>query len=154
MRVLQVNQQVKPVTPNCKTYGGPHSFSDCPATVGQTQNVYAAGAYQGNTITNPKEDLKDITTRSGTAYQVSTIPTTTSSSSPVVERETKATKETVHLTNNGSTEDVQPLVVLTESLILNSKPVVTPIIELVASPVSTPRPNQKPSIPYPSRLQD
>nr|GFC16618.1 reverse transcriptase domain-containing protein [Tanacetum cinerariifolium] len=46
MRVLQVNQQNKAVTPNCETFGGPHSFSDCPATVGQTQNVYAVGAYQ------------------------------------------------------------------------------------------------------------
>nr|GEX10747.1 reverse transcriptase domain-containing protein [Tanacetum cinerariifolium] len=46
MRVLQVNQQVKAVTPNCETCGGPHSFSDCPATVGNTQNVYVAGAYQ------------------------------------------------------------------------------------------------------------
>nr|GEV84813.1 hypothetical protein [Tanacetum cinerariifolium] len=45
MRVLQVNQQVKAVTPNYETCGGPHSFSDCPATVGNTQNVYAAGAY-------------------------------------------------------------------------------------------------------------
>nr|GFB40799.1 reverse transcriptase domain-containing protein [Tanacetum cinerariifolium] len=48
MRVLQVNQQVKEVTPNCKTCGGPHSCNDCPATVGNTQNVYATGAYQGN----------------------------------------------------------------------------------------------------------
>nr|GFC27767.1 hypothetical protein [Tanacetum cinerariifolium] len=46
MRVLQVNQQVKVVTPNCETCGGPHCFSDCLATVGNTQNVYAAGAYQ------------------------------------------------------------------------------------------------------------
>nr|GEV62751.1 reverse transcriptase domain-containing protein [Tanacetum cinerariifolium] len=46
MRVLQVNQQVKAVTPNCETCGYPHSFSDCPATVGNTQKVYAAGAYQ------------------------------------------------------------------------------------------------------------
>nr|GFB12767.1 hypothetical protein [Tanacetum cinerariifolium] len=46
MRVLQVNQQVQAVTPSCETCGGPHSFNDCPATVGQTQNVYAVGAYQ------------------------------------------------------------------------------------------------------------
>nr|GEV48171.1 reverse transcriptase domain-containing protein [Tanacetum cinerariifolium] len=134
MRVLQVNQQVKAVTPSCETCGGPHSFSDCPATIGNTQNVYAAGAYQvhedeyrfifgsgtllGNTITNQKEDLKGITTRSGTAYQGPMIPTT-SSSSPIVERETEATKDTP-----------------------------------VDSPVSAPRPNQRPSIPYPSRLQD
>nr|GEV92497.1 hypothetical protein [Tanacetum cinerariifolium] len=48
IRVLQVNQQVKAVTQSCETCGGPHSFNDCPATVGNTQNVYAAGAYQGN----------------------------------------------------------------------------------------------------------
>nr|GEY43052.1 reverse transcriptase domain-containing protein [Tanacetum cinerariifolium] len=114
MRVLQVNQQVKTVTPNCKTCGGPHSYSDCPATVGQNQNVYAAGAYQGsrtlpsNTITNPKEDLKGITTRSGTAYQGPTIPTSFS---------------------------------------------LPQVVELV-SPVSALKPNQKPSIPYPSRLHD
>nr|GEY52806.1 reverse transcriptase domain-containing protein [Tanacetum cinerariifolium] len=239
MRVLQVNQQVKAVTPNCETCGGPHSFSDFIATVGNTQNVYTAGAYQdnylgppgfnqnqnrnnqnhnfqnqnwnqgnhhpqgnnqgrsqffeganqvvttneftnfikendailknmkinmtsltnsnlelknmfgqfikmntapssssgtlpGNIITNPKEDLKGITTRSGTAYPGSTIPTT--SSSPVVERETKVTKDTMHSTNNGSIEDVQPLVVLTESPIMNSELIISPIIKPVASP--------------------
>nr|GEU66854.1 reverse transcriptase domain-containing protein [Tanacetum cinerariifolium] len=108
----------------------------------------------GNTITNPKEDLKGITTRSGTAYQGPTIPTTTSSFSLVVERETEATKDTVHPTNNGITEDVQPPVVQTESPILNSEPVISPIIELVASPVSALKPNQRPSIPYPLRFQD
>nr|GEZ02938.1 reverse transcriptase domain-containing protein [Tanacetum cinerariifolium] len=45
MRVLQVNQQVKAVTPNYETCGSPHSFNDCPAIVGQTQNVYIARAY-------------------------------------------------------------------------------------------------------------
>nr|GEZ74696.1 hypothetical protein [Tanacetum cinerariifolium] len=48
IRVLQVNQQVNAVTLNCETCGGPHSFSNCPATIGNTQHVYAAGAYQGN----------------------------------------------------------------------------------------------------------
>nr|GEV24042.1 reverse transcriptase domain-containing protein [Tanacetum cinerariifolium] len=38
MKVLQINQQVKAVTPSCETYGGPQSYNDCPATVGQTQN--------------------------------------------------------------------------------------------------------------------
>nr|GEV50036.1 reverse transcriptase domain-containing protein [Tanacetum cinerariifolium] len=108
----------------------------------------------GNTITNQKEELKGITTHSGTAYQGPTIPTTSSSLPPVVERETKATKDTVHPTNNGSTEDIQPPIVQSESPILNSKPVVAPIIEPVASPVSALKPNQKLSIPYPSRLHD
>nr|GFA41493.1 reverse transcriptase domain-containing protein [Tanacetum cinerariifolium] len=83
----------------------------------------------GNIITNPKEDLKGITTRSGTAYQGPMIPTTTSSLPPVVERETEATKDMVHPTNNGSIEEVQPLVVPIESPILNSEPVISSIIE-------------------------
>ncbi|GKC55890.1 hypothetical protein Tco_1083488 [Tanacetum coccineum] len=44
-KMLQTNQQVNSVTPSCETCGGPHSYNNCPATVGQTQNVYAAGAY-------------------------------------------------------------------------------------------------------------
>nr|GEY04186.1 reverse transcriptase domain-containing protein [Tanacetum cinerariifolium] len=47
---------VKAVEPNCVTCGG-------------------SGTLPSNTITNPKEDLKGITTRSGVAYQGSTIPT-------------------------------------------------------------------------------
>nr|GEY32641.1 reverse transcriptase domain-containing protein [Tanacetum cinerariifolium] len=62
------------------------------------------------------------------------IPTTSPSLPPVIERETDATKDMVHPTNNESTEDVQPLVVLTDSLILNSEPVISPIIEPGASP--------------------
>nr|GEY36457.1 reverse transcriptase domain-containing protein [Tanacetum cinerariifolium] len=116
MRVLQVKQQVKVVTLNCETCGGPHSFSDCPTTVGNTQNVYVVGAYQ--------------------------------------EHETEATKDTVHPTNNRSTKDVQSLVIQSESPILNSDPVNSPTIEHVASPVSALKPNLRPSIPYPSRLQD
>nr|GFA02515.1 reverse transcriptase domain-containing protein [Tanacetum cinerariifolium] len=153
---------MKAVTLNCETCGGPHSFNDCPATVGNNQNVHAAGAYQGNsyhphgnrnllsyrsdiylgplgsetlpgnTITNPKEELKRITTRCGTAYQAPTI-STTSSLPPVVECETEATKDTVHPTNKGSTKNVQPPIVQTESPILNSEPVIAPIIEPVVS---------------------
>nr|GEV78380.1 reverse transcriptase domain-containing protein [Tanacetum cinerariifolium] len=40
----------------------------------------------------------------------------------------------MHPTNNGSTEDVQPPVVRSESLILDSEPVISLIIEPVASP--------------------
>nr|GEY33804.1 reverse transcriptase domain-containing protein [Tanacetum cinerariifolium] len=108
----------------------------------------------GNTITNPKEDLNGITTRSGTAYQGPTVPTTSSSHPLVVERETEVTKDMVHPTNNGSTKDVQPPVVQTKTLILNFEPVVAPIIEPVVAPVSALKPNQKPLIPYPSTLHD
>nr|GEW35398.1 hypothetical protein [Tanacetum cinerariifolium] len=273
IKVLQINQQVKAVAHNCETCGGPHSSNDCSATVGQTQNVYAAGAYnqggnsyqpqgnrnllsyrsdnylgplgfnqnqnqnnqnpnyqnrnqdnnhgilQGNnqgrnqffqeashgqnpppayqasgyqaptnmtsltnsnlelknmfgqfikmntasslasgtlpsnTITNPKEDLKGITTRSGNAYKGPTIPTT-SSLPQVVERETEVKKDTVLPTNNGSTKDIQPPVVQIETPIPNFEPVVSPVVELVVAPISASKPNQKSSIPYPSRLHD
>ncbi|GJW86415.1 reverse transcriptase domain-containing protein [Tanacetum coccineum] len=103
-----------------------------------------SGTLPSNTVTNPKEDLKGITTRSGVAYKGPTIHTT--SSPKVVEREPEVTKDTMLPTNNGSTEDVQPPVV----------PVVhhESISEPVNAPVSASRPNQKASIPFPSRRND
>nr|GEV92525.1 reverse transcriptase domain-containing protein [Tanacetum cinerariifolium] len=152
MKVLQINQQVKAVAHNCETYGGPHSYNDCPAIendailknmtsltnsnldlkniIGQFMKMYTAsslcsGTLPSNTITNLKEDLK-------------------------VERETEVTKDTVPPTNNGSTKDVQSPVVQIKTPIPNSELVVA----LVAEPISALKPNQKPSIPYPSRLHD
>ncbi|GKA81279.1 reverse transcriptase domain-containing protein, partial [Tanacetum coccineum] len=110
-----------------------------------TASTSGSGILPSNTITNPKEDLKGITTQSGVAYQGPAIPT--SSSSPkVVECETEVTKDMVPPTNNGSTKEVQPLVVQVQTHVPNSEPVVTP--------VNVPKPNPKPSIPYPSRLND
>nr|GEZ16978.1 hypothetical protein [Tanacetum cinerariifolium] len=53
-----------------------------------TTSSSGLGTLPSNTITNPKEDLKGITTQNGNAYQGPTIPTT-SSSPKVVKRETK-----------------------------------------------------------------
>ncbi|GJV50317.1 hypothetical protein Tco_1440529 [Tanacetum coccineum] len=111
-----------------------------------TASTSGSGTLPSNTITNPKEDLKGITTQSGVAYQGPMIPTTSSSPPKVVERETEVTKDTVPPTNNGSTKDVQPPVVQVQPQVPNSEPVV--------APVSAPKPNPKPSIPYPSRLND
>nr|GEY10600.1 hypothetical protein [Tanacetum cinerariifolium] len=96
-----------------------------------TASSSGSGTLPSSTITNPKEHLKGITTRSGTAYRRPMIPTTYS---PVVEHEAEATKDTVHPTDNGSIKDVYPQVVPTESLILNSEPVNSLIIEPIASP--------------------
>nr|GEX01908.1 reverse transcriptase domain-containing protein [Tanacetum cinerariifolium] len=154
MKVLQINQQVKAVTHRCETCGGPHSYNDFSTTVGQTQNVYAAGAYnQGVTPLLTQRRFEGITTRSGIAYKGPTI-STTSSPPKVVERETEVTKDTVPPTNNGSTKDIQPLVVQVETQIPNSKPIVALVVEPVEAPVSSPKPNPKPSILYPSRLHD
>nr|GEY35611.1 reverse transcriptase domain-containing protein [Tanacetum cinerariifolium] len=116
-----------------------------------TASSSGSGTLQSNTITNPKEDLKRITTQSGNAYQGPMIPTT-SSHPKVVECETEVTKDTVPRTNNGSTRDVQPPVVQIKTPIPNSEPVVAPVVEPVVAPVSALKLNPKPSIPYPSRL--
>ncbi|GJR17703.1 reverse transcriptase domain-containing protein [Tanacetum coccineum] len=52
-----------------------------------TASTSSSGSLPSNTVTNPKEDLKGITTRSGVVYQGPTIPTT--SSPKVVERRTE-----------------------------------------------------------------
>ncbi|GJW19202.1 reverse transcriptase domain-containing protein, partial [Tanacetum coccineum] len=51
-----------------------------------TASSSSSGSLPSNTVTNPKEDLKGITTRSRVAYQGPTIPT---SSPKVVERRTE-----------------------------------------------------------------
>nr|GFC25532.1 reverse transcriptase domain-containing protein [Tanacetum cinerariifolium]GFC26947.1 reverse transcriptase domain-containing protein [Tanacetum cinerariifolium] len=118
-----------------------------------TASSLGSGTLPSNTITNPKEDLKGITTRSGNAYKGPTIPTT-SSLPKVVEHETEVAKGTVPPTNNGSTKDVQPPVVQIENPIPNFEPVVAPVVETVKSLVSAPKPNPKPSLSYPFRLYD
>nr|GEZ05446.1 reverse transcriptase domain-containing protein [Tanacetum cinerariifolium] len=124
-----------------------------------------------NTITNPKEDLKGITTRSDVAYQGPTIPTpskvvkqgtemtkdqgittrsdvayqgpTIPTPSKVVKQGTEMTKDQVQTLSSQSTAPVQPPVIRSETQ--------TPVSEPVVAPVSVPMPNLKLSIPYPSR---
>nr|GEX23964.1 reverse transcriptase domain-containing protein [Tanacetum cinerariifolium] len=98
-----------------------------------------SGTLSSNTITNPKEDLKRITTRSGVAYQGPTIPTM----SKVVKQGTEVTKDQVQTSSSQCTAPVQPPVVQSVTQ--------TPVSEPVVAPVSAPIPNLKPSIPYPSR---
>ncbi|GJX28116.1 reverse transcriptase domain-containing protein [Tanacetum coccineum] len=99
-----------------------------------TASSSSLGSLPSNTVTNPKEDLKGITTRSGVAYQGPTIPTTFSPK--VVERRTEVTKDMVFPTNNGITEDVQPPAVPFK----NQNPVSEPVV----APFSTPMLNPKP----------
>nr|GEW58538.1 hypothetical protein [Tanacetum cinerariifolium] len=98
-----------------------------------------SGTLPSNIITNPKEDLKGITTRSGAAYQGPTIPT----QSKVVKQGTKVTKDQVQTPSSQTTAPVQPSVIQFETQ--------TPVSEPVVTPVSVSIPNMKPSIPYPSR---
>nr|GFB00427.1 reverse transcriptase domain-containing protein [Tanacetum cinerariifolium] len=106
-----------------------------------TASSSGSGTLPSNTVTNPKEDLKGITTRSGAAYQGPTISSSSSSTPPkVVNCETKVTKDTVFPTNNGCTEVIHPLVAQN--------------FESVVAPVNAPMPNQKTSILFPSRRND
>nr|GFC63868.1 reverse transcriptase domain-containing protein [Tanacetum cinerariifolium] len=57
---------------------------------------------------NPRSNLKAITTRSGVSYDGPQILPPPSFLPKVVENKPEATMDTVHPTNNGSTEDVQP----------------------------------------------
>ncbi|GJS52187.1 hypothetical protein Tco_0625549 [Tanacetum coccineum] len=109
-----------------------------------TASTSGSGTLPGNTITNPKEDLKGITTRSGVAYQGPAIPSTSSSPPKVMNRDTEVTKDTMLPTNNGSTEDVQPPVIQVQSQ--------NPTFEPVVDPVSAPRPNQQTQFPFFKRM--
>nr|GFB46657.1 reverse transcriptase domain-containing protein [Tanacetum cinerariifolium] len=88
---------VKAVEPNCATCGGAQSYQNW--------------TLPSNTITNLKEDLKGITTRSGVAYQGPTIPTP----SKVVKQGIKVTKDQVQTPSSQSTAPVQPSVVQSET---------------------------------------
>ncbi|GJW30141.1 reverse transcriptase domain-containing protein [Tanacetum coccineum] len=96
-----------------------------------TASTSGSGTLPGNTVTNPKEDLKGITTRSGVTIQ----------GPKAVNHDTEVTKDTMPPANNGSTEDVQPPVVQIQTRNPNPEPNVAPVV--------TPA-----SIPFPSRRND
>nr|GFC84546.1 reverse transcriptase domain-containing protein [Tanacetum cinerariifolium] len=60
-----------------------------------TASSSGSGTLPGNTVTNPKEDLKGITTRSGVAYQGPNTPTP----SKVLKQGTEVTKDQVQTSN-------------------------------------------------------
>ncbi|GJW38465.1 hypothetical protein Tco_0064310 [Tanacetum coccineum] len=104
----------------------------------QMQNPSGSGSLPSNTVANPRGDVKAITTRSGVAYDGPTIPPTPSPPPKEVEHETEAIKDKVQPTSSESTTHVQPLVVQ----------------DPISEPEVAPKPKLKPSIPYPSRLND
>ncbi|GKA70964.1 reverse transcriptase domain-containing protein [Tanacetum coccineum] len=104
----------------------------------QMPNSSGSGSLPSNTVANPRGDVKAITTRSGVSYDGPTIPPTPSLLPKEVERETEATKDKVQNTSLGSTTNVQPPVVQ----------------DPISKPEVAPKTNPKPSIPYPSRLND
>nr|GEZ40865.1 hypothetical protein [Tanacetum cinerariifolium] len=54
MKVLQINQQVKAVTPSCETCNGPHSYNDCPATLAKPRTYLLREPIKVVILTNLK----------------------------------------------------------------------------------------------------
>nr|GEV89503.1 hypothetical protein [Tanacetum cinerariifolium] len=166
LEIMRQFQIIKVVDTKCETCGGPHSFIECPAVDGYTQETtYATtgtGSLPSKTVPNPREDLKVITTQSGVTLVgplVSPPPL-----SKEVYREPKTITDQV-LT--GSTNNVPPLVVqpspasnsfstissskmteVTKDTVQPSTENIQPLVAQTQIPVVAPKP--KPTIPYPS----
>ncbi|GJU66143.1 reverse transcriptase domain-containing protein [Tanacetum coccineum] len=128
-------QSVKSVSPKCETCGGPHSFTECPAVDGYTQEAaYATTeSYPPPEVVLLMNGLND-----STLLLLPPLPPRKKKKRKRWGTETEETKDKVQTTNLGSTAHVQPPVVQ------------VPILE----PEVAPKPNPKMSIPYPSRLND
>nr|GEV03729.1 reverse transcriptase domain-containing protein [Tanacetum cinerariifolium] len=129
-----VNKQVvapaKAVDKTYVTHGGAHAYYDCIATDSNQPSIYATtGSYN-------QGEMKVVTTRSGLAYEGPSIPND-SILEKVDEQNTKEIMDKEHSNYPGSTAQVQP-------------PVVP--ISILEPDVSRTQP--KPTIPYPSRLND
>ncbi|GJZ81988.1 reverse transcriptase domain-containing protein [Tanacetum coccineum] len=113
----------------------------------EQDSLNAAGG--GNTIPNPKGEIKAITTRSGVAYEGPSIPTNPSPKE-VVGRETEETTDKEQTNFQGSTTQIPPLVIpisIPEPDVLKTLPKT-----ILESDISKSLP--KPNIPYPSRRDD
>ncbi|GJR74081.1 hypothetical protein Tco_0086446 [Tanacetum coccineum] len=97
-----------------------------------TNQPSSSSTLPSNTIPNPRNEAKAITTRSGVSYDGPPIPP------PVVEKESEATKDT----ELPSTEDIQPPPLVQEQT-KDKEPIEEP--SFIAN-------KAKPNLPYPSRL--
>ncbi|GKC65990.1 reverse transcriptase domain-containing protein, partial [Tanacetum coccineum] len=97
-----------------------------------TNQASSSSSLPSNTIPNPRNEAKAITTRSGVSYDGPPIPP------PVVEKESEVTKDT----ELPSTEDIQPPPLVQEQT-KDKEPIEEP--SFVAN-------KAKPNLPYPSRL--
>ncbi|GJT27429.1 reverse transcriptase domain-containing protein [Tanacetum coccineum] len=100
--------------------------------LGNSNQPSSSSSLPSNTIPNPRNEAKAITTRSGVSYDGPPIPP------PVVEKEREVTKDT----ELPSTEDIQPPPLVHEQT-KDKEPIKEP--SFVAN-------KAKPNLPYPSRL--
>ncbi|GKC48818.1 hypothetical protein Tco_1071563, partial [Tanacetum coccineum] len=110
--VSSMNRPINSIENGCETCGGPHAYYECQFVGGYTQeDVYATtgtynaggnsyqpqerpqGVLSSNTIPNPREDLKVITTRSGVTLAGPLVSPPPLSSSKEVERDPESTTD-------------------------------------------------------------
>ncbi|GJY52885.1 reverse transcriptase domain-containing protein [Tanacetum coccineum] len=99
--------------------------------LGNSNQASSSSSLPSNTIPNPRNEAKAITTRSGASYDGPPIPP------PVVEKEPEVTKDT----ELPSTEDIQPPPLVQEQT-KDKEPIKEPSLAQ----------KTKPNLPYPSRL--
>ncbi|GJW84918.1 reverse transcriptase domain-containing protein [Tanacetum coccineum] len=104
----------------------------------QRQSPSGSGSLPSDTVANSRGDVKVITTRSGIAYEGPSIPPTSSSLPKEVEQGPEVIRNKVQTTSSESTAHVHPLVVR----------------DPIPEPEGVPKPNLKPLIHYPSRIND
>ncbi|GJX03605.1 hypothetical protein Tco_0189521 [Tanacetum coccineum] len=113
-------------------------------------NASGSGTLPSNTIPNPRNEVKAITTRSGLAYDGPLPPMPPPYVNPDNEdgKETEVTKDQVQPTSSQSTARVQPPVVQIKEKVQNKEkePIVEP--RVVNEPFKT-----KTNLPYPSRVE-
>nr|GEW82849.1 reverse transcriptase domain-containing protein [Tanacetum cinerariifolium] len=142
-----VNKQVitpataKAVEKTCVIFGGAHAYYDCIATDSNQPSVCAAkastsGTLPSNTVSNPKGEMKAVTSRSVLAYEGPSIPTN-SPLEKVVKQVTEETMDKDHSNCQRSTAHIQP-----------------PVVPISILEPDVPKTQPKPNIPYPSRLND
>nr|GFA53618.1 DNA-directed DNA polymerase [Tanacetum cinerariifolium] len=95
-----------------------------------------SGTLLSNTVPNPKGKMKAVTTRSGLAYEGLSIPTE-SPFEKVDEQNTEEILDKEHSNSSGSTAQVHP-----------------PVVPVSILEPGVSRTQTKPTIPYPSRLND
>ncbi|GJX14272.1 reverse transcriptase domain-containing protein [Tanacetum coccineum] len=113
-------------------------------------NTSGSGTLPSNTIPNPRNECKGITTRSGVVLDGPLPPMPPPFVNPDNEKakETEVTKDQVQLNSSQSTARVQPPVVQIKEKVQNKEkePVVEP--RVVNEPLKT-----KTNLPYPSRVE-
>ncbi|GJW07801.1 hypothetical protein Tco_1570224 [Tanacetum coccineum] len=113
-------------------------------------NASGLGTLPSNTIPNPRNKVKAITTRSGLAYDGPLPPMPPPYVNPDNKdgKETEEIKDQVQPTSSQSTTRVQPLVVQIKEKVQNKEkePIVEP--RVVNEPFKT-----KTNLPYPSRVE-